>query len=132
MMGRMSDAVTAARALAARTFAAVVALMPLAQARREGWLPGCKQGPPAATAAAAAAAAGYCCCVPRLALLAHPANYVRVWVWATVFVGLLSLQGAADPPGLDDAQREMLGGEGRLLLQLLDNRAMDDYHLPIQ
>lgn len=42
------------------------------------------------------------------------------------------LQGAAEPPGLDDEQRRVLGSEGRLLLQLLDNSAMDDFQLPIK
>ncbi len=37
LMGRMSDAQPLARELAARTFAAVVALMPLAQVGLGGW-----------------------------------------------------------------------------------------------
>ena len=42
------------------------------------------------------------------------------------------LQGAAEPPGLDAGQHSVLEGEGRLLMQLLDNRGMDDYQLPIR
>ena len=41
-------------------------------------------------------------------------------------------QGAAEPAGLDEEQRRVLGSEGRLLLQLLDNSAMEDFQLPIK
>lgn len=120
LMGRMSDAHPLARSLAARTFAAVVAIMPLAQARG---------GDACLRVSCLAGLVGK---VARQCLPGQPGSGAHPDLPAGALGCAQLPQGGGEPAGLDEAQRALLAREGRFLQQLLDNSALDDYSLPIK
>jgi TATA-binding protein-associated factor len=72
--------------------------------------------------------------VPLLRCMSDPLPLARS-IASRSFASLVALlplaQGVAPPDGLDASQRETLEVEGQTLLQLLDNRQMEDYHVPV-
>ena len=101
LMGRMSDPLPAARSLAARAFAGVVALLPLAQVRAPGYF---SWGGAAGRGGAGVSER----CSLAMAITAAAAGSPAL------------SQGAAPPPGLDAAQAATLEREAAFLRQLLE------------